>query len=47
MTEKQKIDFLLKLVKTQKFELTVEEAHAFFSAYAALVKIYKEMKEEE
>ena len=44
MTEKQKIDFLLKLIKTKKFDLTVEEAHAFFTAYAALVKIYKEME---
>ena len=37
MTEKQKIDFLLELLKTEKFDMDLARAHAFVQAYKYLL----------
>jgi hypothetical protein len=45
MTDKQKIEFLLELLKSEKFSMDLTKAHAFVGAYALLIKMYKEMEE--
>ena len=37
MDEKQKIEFLLELLKTEKFEMDLAKAHAFVQAYKWLL----------
>lgn len=45
MTEKEKIDFLIKLLQTEKFEMNLERASALVQSFRWLLDKRKEIKE--
>jgi hypothetical protein len=47
MSEKQKIEFLLELLRTEKFEMDLARAHAFVQAYKWMLDKLKETEEKE
>lgn len=44
MTDKQKIEFLLELLKTEKFEMDLARAHAFVQSYRWILDKLKEVE---
>lgn len=44
MDEKQKIEFLLELLKTEKFEMDLARAHAFVQSYKWILDKQKELE---
>jgi hypothetical protein len=47
MNEKQKIEFLLDLLKTEKFEMDLARAHALVTSYRWLLEQFEKIDKED
>jgi hypothetical protein len=47
MSDQQKIEFLLELLRTEKFEMDLARAHAFVQSYKFLLDKQKELESKE